>query len=127
MMGKAWVAAMLIAAGALAACSVKTSPPRVTASFLTPNYFHLAIAGGNQAHAPALRRQFYVETEAFARANGCTAFQVIKETFLTSANIAPRVSMEPSLLFGAWPVYSGVVECELPSALPVAQSNGAAQ
>lgn len=127
MMPKVWVAAVLIAAGALAACSVNSAPPRVTASFITPNYFHLAIAGGNHAHAPALRRQFYVETEAFARANGCVAFQVVKETFVTSANIDPRVSMEPSLLFGAWPVYSGVVECELPSTLPLAQNSVAAQ
>lgn len=99
----------------------------MTASFVTPDLFHIAIAGANADQAPALRARFYAEAEAFARANGCISYRVMRETFITSANINPRVSTEPSFVFGNRPVYVGLVECGLPDPHAVARPAGAPQ
>jgi hypothetical protein len=106
---------------ALAGCGeYPLGPPPATTSFVTPELFHVAISGEDAAEAPALRQRFYAETEAFARANGCVSYRVLKETFVTAANIDPRVSTEPSWVFGRRPVYTGLVECELPDPRPAA-------
>jgi hypothetical protein len=112
--------------GALAACTSKNpfGPPPVTTSFVTPDLFYVAMAGDDDAEAPALRQRFYTEAEAFARSSGCTSYRVMAETFLTSANIAPRVSTQPSWVFGRRPVYVGLVECGLPPLPPAAADGG---
>jgi hypothetical protein len=97
------------------------APPPVTASFVTPEYFHLAVAGEDAAEAPGLRSAFFKEAEAFARANGCTGYRVMRELFQTSASVSPYVSTDPSLLFGRRPYYWGVVECRL---APIAGQDG---
>lgn len=89
------------------------APAPVTASFVTPEYFHLAVSGEDAAEAPALRGEFFKEVEAFARANGCTGYRVMKEVFQSSASVSPYVSTDPSLLFGRRPYFWGVVECRL--------------
>ena len=98
----------------LAGCEYPLGPPPVTASFVTPGLFNLSISGENAAEAPLLRKRFHAAAEAFARQSGCTHYRVMRETFLTSANIAPRVTTEPSWVFGRRPVYVGLVECGLP-------------
>lgn len=116
---KRWRSPRLLAAAVLAPVLVGSctsdpfAPPPVTASFITPEYFHLAVSGEDAAEAPALRVAFVNEVEAFARANGCTGYRVMREAFQTSASVSPYVSTDPSLLFGRRPYYWGVVECRL--------------
>jgi hypothetical protein len=98
----------------LVGCEYPLGPPPVTASFVTPGLFNLSISGEDADEAPALRERFYAEVEAFARQNGCTHYRVMRETFLTAANIAPRVTTQPSWVFGRRPVYVGLIECGLP-------------
>jgi hypothetical protein len=114
-------AACLLALGALAGCEYPLGPPPVTASFITPNYFIVAIAGEESAVVPPLRQRFYAAAEQFARSSGCTFYRVLSQTFLTSANVDPRMSVQPSWVFGRQPVYVGMVECGLPSPHAVAQ------
>jgi hypothetical protein len=89
------------------------APPPVTASFVTPEYFHLAVAGEDAAEAPGLRNTFFKEVEAFARANGCTGYRVLEEVYQTSASVSPWVSTDPSIIFGRRPTYYGLIECRL--------------
>lgn len=109
----------------MAACASPPERTPVTASFVTPELFHVAVAGADAAEAPGLRQRFYAETEAFARANGCTSYRVMREGFVTAANINPRVSTEPSWVFGNRPVYVGLVECGLPDPRTAALPAGA--
>lgn len=91
------------------------APPPVTATFVTPEYFHLAVSGEDASEAPGLRAKFLKEVEAFARANGCSGYRVLREEFTTSANVSPLVSTDPSLIFGRRPSYNGVIECMPPA------------
>ena len=47
----AWHAALLLAGGVMAGCAEPSGPPSVTASFVTPALFHIAIAGPDAAQA----------------------------------------------------------------------------
>ena len=103
--------------GLLVACeSNPLDPPEVTVSFVSPNVYYLTIAGKDDAQAPALRQRFFQEAETFARESGCLSYRVINESFTSSANINPRVTTSPNLVFGSRPAYAGAVHCELPLA-----------
>ena len=109
------VAAFSGGVAALAACDYNpTAPPEVTVSFVTTDVFYMTIAGKEDDHAPVLRQRFYKEAEAFARDSGCLSYRVINETFTTTANIDPRMTVSPTWIFGNRPQYSGSVDCELP-------------
>ena len=121
--GAAGPVGLLVALATLVGCATSNpvAPPPVTASFVTPHLFHLAIAGEDDAEAPALRQRFHAEARAYAQANGCTSYRIMRETFVTSANINPHVSTGPSWVFGRRPTYVGLVDCGLPDPDTAAQ------
>lgn len=111
--------AIILSLGLAAACSEDPfAPPPVTAGFVTPQLFQLTVSGRDAAEAPELRADFYREVEIFARDSGCTGYRVLRELFTSSANVNPRVSTDPAIVFGRRPGYHGLIECQLP---PLAQ------
>lgn len=115
-----------LAGGCLIAACAADPPagPEVTASFITPEYFHLAISGSDAAEAPNLRQLWHAEVARYARAQGCIGYRVIKETFITAANVSPAVTLDPVAVYGRRPTYVGVVDCELPTVPGYAQTFG---